>query len=116
MLVQVMYKVQQDAWQALSAAAREIDETHALLLVHHQRIPTVDTVQSLSFSTSHVKHSLTLRRRMTAVSCKTVHICIWSPCPMGCPPLQVLKDDIKEGLDDFATALKAAEQILLDQQ
>ena len=72
MLVQVMYKVQQDAWQALSAAAQEIDEMHALLLDYHQRIPTVDMVQSLSFSISHVKHSLTLRRRMTAESCKTV--------------------------------------------
>ena len=66
MLAQVVYKEQQDEWQALSAAAQEIDEMHALLLEHHQRIPTVDTVRTLFISNSHVKHSLSLTRQMTA--------------------------------------------------
>ena len=51
MTMQDVYKEQQIAWQALSAAAQEIDEMHALLLEHHQRIPTVDTVQTFFIST-----------------------------------------------------------------
>ena len=71
MLMQVVYKEQQDAWQAQSAAAQEIDEMHALLLGHHQRIPTVDTVQSLLMSISNIKHSPSLMKHMTAESSKT---------------------------------------------
>ena len=61
---------QQAKLAALETAAQEVNETHELLLLHKQRIPTVDTVLSaLSSSATRVYDSLdlcTLLRQFTA--------------------------------------------------
>ena len=44
--LQAVYKKQEAVLEDLKGAAQEIAEMHELLMVHKQRIPTVDTVNS----------------------------------------------------------------------
>ena len=43
--LQAVYRKQEAALEDLQRAAREIAEMHEVLIVHKQRIPTVDTVR-----------------------------------------------------------------------
>ena len=70
--MQAAYKEHEHLLESLEKAVQEIDEMHGLLIMHKQRIPTVDTVIILIYSSA-------VALAFTCSSCVNLHATCFTP-------------------------------------